>query len=94
MMEYITDTIINEVIDQMPKKFDSHDFFKKITRLFPSDYVRELCRFKNQDDPFFVLHPMIARKLASNDRLRQMGKVDSPNIGGNSTSNEYWEKIE
>jgi len=92
-MEYITDKILNDVIDQMPQKFDSHDFFKRMTRLFPSDYVKELCRFKNHSDPFLVLHPMIARKLASDDGLRQMGKVDSPNIGGNSTSNESWEKI-
>lgn len=92
-MEYITDTIVNDVIDQMPQQFDSHDFIKRTTRLFPSDYVKELCRLKNHDDPFLVLHPMIARKLASNDRVRQLGKVDSPNIGGNSTSNESWEKI-
>jgi len=92
-MEYITNTIINDVIDQMPQKFDSHDFIKRMTRLFPSDYVKELCRFKNHDDPFLVLHPMIARNLAGNDGLKQIGKVDSPNIGGKSTSNESWEEI-
>ena len=92
-MEYITDTIMNNGIDHMPQRFDSHDFFKRILRLFPSDYTKELCRFQDHNDPFRILHPMIARWLAGSDRVRQMGKVDSPNIGGNSTSNESWEKL-
>jgi hypothetical protein len=36
-------------------------------------------RFKDRDDPFLVLHPMIGKALAGNDRVRKMGKVSSPN---------------
>ncbi len=91
-MEFITDTVMNNVIDLMPDEFDSHDFIKKMTRQYPSEYANELSLFKDREDPFLVLHPTIARTLASNDRLKQMGKVNSPNIGGNSTSNESWLK--
>ena len=92
-MEYITNTIINSVLDEMPDDFDTHAFIERMTRLYPSDYTKELCRFKDHDDPFLVLHPMIGKALAGNDRVKKMGKVDSPNIGGKSTSNEAWRKV-
>lgn len=92
-MEFITETIMNNIIDLMPEEFDSHDFIQKMTRQYPSEYANELSIYKDRDDPFLILHPAIARKLASNDRLKQMGKVNSPNIGGKSTSNESWLKL-
>jgi hypothetical protein len=92
-MEFITESIMNDVIDEMPENFDSHDFFRKMNRQKPSKYVEELCFYKDRPDPFFVLHPLIARSLASNDRLKKKGKVKSPNIGGKSTSNESWLKL-
>lgn len=92
-MEYITDTIINSVLDEMPDDFDTHAFIERLTRLYPSDYTKELCRYKDYDDPFLVLHPLIGKALASNGRVQKMGKVDSPNIGGRSTSNEAWRKV-
>lgn len=92
-MEHITETIMNNVIDLMPQRFDSHGYLEKIIRRYPKEYVKELCRFQDNDDPFLVLHPLVARMLSKSNRVRQTGKVSSPNIGGNVTINESWEKI-
>lgn len=92
-MEYIDDVVIDGVLDELPQDFDSHHFFRKLIRMYPSEYTKELSRYQDNADPFLVLHPLIAKELARNGRLRKMGKVTSPNIGGESTSNEAWQKI-
>lgn len=91
-MEYIDDAVMNRVLDELPQDFDSHHFFRRLIRMYPSEYTKELSRHQNRADPFRVLHPLIANSLAHNNRLRKMGKVTSPNIGGESTANEAWQK--
>lgn len=91
-MQYIDSTIMDRVLDALPQDFDSHHFIRRLIRMYPSNYTRELARYQDNEDPFLALHPQIAQALARNSRVRKMGKVDSPNIGGESTSNEAWEK--
>jgi len=91
-MKYLSESIIDNVIDFLPTEFDSHAFFKKLIRQYPSEYASELCRFKHHADPFFVLHPQLARQLTKNKKIKQNGKVYSVNIGGKNTINESWIK--
>ena len=93
-MEFITDAMIDQIIDQMEPEFDTHDFLQELMRRFPQAYTHELYRFESRPDPFRVLHPLIARALSSSQRLIQQGKTGSDNIRGRVTPNESWQRLD
>ncbi len=92
-MEFIDHRIVDEVIEYMPNEFNTHSFIQELMRQRPREYTRELYRFESRVDPFFVLHPQIARIIARNERVCKQGKVYTRNIRGRITRNESWRRL-
>jgi hypothetical protein len=88
------DTIRNEIIGDLPDTiFDSHDFIKRFARKFETDYVQFLGVYRQE--PFKTVHGQIAKFLSENKeflRIKDDGKVVSPNIFGDKSENENWIK--
>ena len=89
MSDHISD--IREIINQMEKPFDSHDFIKKFSKKFQVEYVELLSQYSQ--DPFENVHKQIGKFLSEKDKLlgiQSAGREPSDNIFGEKSDNEIW----
>lgn len=85
-----------EALKQMENKFSSHDFIKKFSSMFQKKYIELLYNYKNENEPFQVVHSQIGRFLERNAQLLEIKKIDrtnSNNIFGNINDVQEWEKF-
>jgi len=82
-----------EIVRQMDADvFDSHAFILKLAKAYQRLYVEALSATDGYD-PFRQVHGQIANRLAKHtDLVTALGKVTSPNIFGDPSSNEQWER--
>jgi hypothetical protein len=85
-----------EVVRQMPNDiFDSHAFILMLMKTPPRQrlYVQALARTR-RDDPFRQVNGQISRRLRRHRNLvRPRRRVNSPNIFGDSNSNQEWQRL-
>lgn len=87
---------LKEALKQMENKFSSHDFIKKFSSMFQKKYIELLYNYKNENEPFQVVHSQIGRFLERNAQLLEIKKIDrtnSNNIFGNINDVQEWEKF-
>jgi hypothetical protein len=94
-MKHVTDTLLIEVIQGLPKTFDSHELLQALARLHPHEYVRELAEKLETDDPILQAHADIASQLNRppfEALVEKGGRVSSPNLRGQTTQNQQWHR--
>lgn len=87
---------VKEALKEMENKFSSHDFIKKFSSMFQKKYIELLYNYKNENEPFQVVHSQIGRFLERNAQLLEIKKIDrtnSNNIFGNINDVQEWEKF-
>ena len=85
--------MIEAIIKELPNSFDSHQFIQKFARRFEVEYVWYLSQYDKE--PFRKVNMQIGRFLSENKdllKIKDMGEWDSPNVFGDLTKNEYWQK--
>ncbi|MDR0605750.1 MAG: hypothetical protein LBG80_15765 [Bacteroidales bacterium] len=85
---------IKEIIGQLKRNFDSHDFIKRFAKKYQKEYMSFLSQYTI--DLFEKVHQQIGRFLAVNQTLlgiQSKGRTKSENIFGEVTENEMWQKI-
>ncbi len=93
-MQYLTGSILNDTVNAIQnQRFDSHELIRMLMRRYPKEYVRELHANINADDPIQTTHAQIGRSLLDVSTIRSIGRNLSPNIRGETTECEKWEKI-
>ncbi len=88
-----------EIIRDMPKRFDSHDFIIKLAQVYQPEYIEALYAYRNRryqrvPAPFMVVHGILAKRLTAHPDLidRILPDKDSKDIFGNKDSASRWKK--
>ena len=91
----ITGEVLEEAVRaQEAEEFDSHAVIFWIARNRPRPYVQDLyLALQDDGDPFVNLHTAIGRRLDRMPSIRGRGKRSSPNVRGEVTSCEVWERV-
>lgn len=87
--------IVEKVIDDLPKTFDSHDFIRRFSKEIEVDYVYLLAS-SGTTEPFQKVNMQIGKFLSNNHAVLGIisrGKVFSENVFGNNTECEGWSKV-
>lgn len=91
---------VQEIINELPATFKSHEFIETFSKRFQHGYIRMLNlqteKYPDNPEPFQAIHAQIGRFLASNQdqlSISQQGKKKSDNIFGKYSDNEVWNKI-
>ena len=85
-----------EIIAEMPNRFSSHEFIRKLAQRHQPLYVQVLAKYIHQPQvsPFQIAHGVLAKKLYSFDTLiRKIGEEPSENIFGEISTASVWGKI-
>ena len=86
------------VVDELPEEFYSHDFIEKYIDLYEREYLAELIRYAlitPQRGAFKKLHSHMGLFLTRNMEklhIRKDERGNTKNIKGNSTENQKWIK--
>jgi hypothetical protein len=87
----ITKSEANAVVEQMPKKFNSHQFIKCYILCYTWSYLSILKEYKDVE----IAHREIGKYLKKNDTklgIKKIGLEPSENIFGNTDSIALWER--
>jgi hypothetical protein len=87
-------TQLSIIISELSHEFNSHEFIRKFSKHFESEYVEFLYDYKGKD-PFRKVHSQIAKFLSENKsdlKICKTGKVPSQNIFGETDEIEGWKK--
>lgn len=87
------DEIINKILNDLPNKFDSHQFIEPYSILFKNQYEYSLSTYTG--DAYKKVHAQIGMGLVKNMeylKIMKNGKVKSENVRGNISRNEQWIK--
>ena len=92
------DQLAKEIIQELPEKFDSHDFIKAFLDKHEHEYVMWLSDYKDCKTGIFrTLHAQIALRLSKRAKTlnitKKGGKGVSENIKNYLSENQKWEKI-
>jgi hypothetical protein len=84
-----------EVIDQMPNRFNSHEFILKLAHQHQGPYVRALAQYAGTDRPFGIVHGRLAKLLYEkfSHLVRYVGDEPSHDIFGHSSEVALWIKV-
>lgn len=91
--------LVQQIIDELPPTFDSHDFIDRFRYRFESDYIDFLYQERKppgERGAFKKVHGRIARFLSTNASALGIEKTTRPetrNIFGNETENQGWRKL-
>lgn len=91
-MNFLADDVLRQAVEPQDRTFDTHDVIHQVIRLFPQEYVRELFRYVDTDDPFKPVHGQIGQRLATLNSIEQRGKTTSLNIRGVESVCESWRR--
>lgn len=83
----------DEVIDQMPVVFTSHQFIQRLAQQHQGPYIQALYAYREAQAPFQALHAVMARHLNAFENLQKLGQVASTNIFGQSSRCKQWRRI-
>jgi len=84
-----------EIIDQMPNRFNSHEFILKLAHQHQGPYVRVLAHYSDSDTPFAIVHGRLAKLLAErfSHLVRYVGDEPSRDIFGHVNEVALWIKV-
>lgn len=84
-----------EIIAQMPPRFTSHQFILELARQNQRLYVEALHQYRDGDEPFTIVHSILAKHLKGYAGLVRLVKEEQPskNIFGRDTGCALWEKL-
>ncbi len=90
-LEELFPKIVNLIPDD---KFDSHDFILKLAQKYQKLYVQLLYIYKDNNQPFQLVHKEIAKRLKKQDDLvKHVGNRPSKNIFGLENNVAVWRKV-
>ena len=82
-----------DVIAQMPKRFNTHEFILVLAHQNQSLYIKALAQCVDNQYPFQTAHGMLAKILAKfDDLIYYIGDEPSTNIFGQSSDASVWGK--
>lgn len=87
-------TIKEMITNELPDKFNSHEFISRFAKRFELGYVTLLGNFEKER--FRIVHSQLALSLGTNNEyfnIRKNGKVLDRSIFGKEVPNEQWVKI-
>lgn len=89
------DQFYPEIIEQMPKRFSSHEFILRLAHQHQGEYVRALAQYADSDRPFGIVHGVLAKRLDQkfSHLVRYVGDEPSHDIFGHSNTAAVWTKI-
>lgn len=86
--------LINDIISELGKEFNSHDFIKRFAKRFESEYISFLNQYSGQD-AFRTVNSQIAKFLSDNElklNIQKTKRVTSENIFGEMDLIQGWRK--
>jgi len=97
-MSHITRHVMNAVLEQMPAKFSSHEFIRRLMVSHSHAYVLDLLALFNNGTPKPLTshHQCIGRRLLPFEkagRIKRAGRPRSRNILGRTVRNQLWETV-
>ena len=82
------------IIDMMPNEFDSHEFILKLAHEHQRLYVQALIDYADNEQPFKIVHGIIAKRLHNFPELvTKIGEGSSEDIFRQVKSAAVWQKI-
>ena len=82
-----------EMIDAMPKRFNSHEFILKLAHRYQGPYIRFLAQYAESKSPFMSAHGQLAKMIGKfEDKVRPLNYEASTDIFGNSNEAMVWSK--
>ena len=95
-MRHITRDMAASIINVMPPTFDAHRLERRVLRTYPVAFAYQLLEFTTSQDPLHQFSAAFARWIDSEFRgeIRKTHKVNSDNLGGESSQNQEWERIQ
>lgn len=81
------------VIAEMPDIFTSHDFILRLAQQNQSGYVEALYSYREDCNPFQVVHGVLSQRLHACDTLvEHLGNTPSRDIFGQQNGCGHWRK--
>lgn len=82
-----------EIIDAMPKHFNSHEFIMKLAHRYQGPYIRVLAHYADSKSPFMSAHGQLAKLIGKfDDKVTALNYEPSHDIFGNPNEAMVWSK--
>ena len=82
-----------DIIESMPKRFNSHEFIMKLAYRYQGPYIRVLAQYADSKSPFMSAHGQLAKLIDKfTDTVKALDYEASTDIFGNSNSAMVWTK--
>jgi len=81
-----------EIIDVMPKRFNSHEFILELAHRYQGLYIKVLAQYVDSPSPFMSAHGQLAKRLNNFDQIKQLAYESSTNIFGGTSDAMVWTK--
>ena len=94
-MRHITRMIVAPIINGFPEPFDAHMVEKRVLRLHPEAFARELLAYRQTRDPLLQFSAHFAKRVdfMFRGQIRKTQKVFSDNLAGDLIKNQQWRRI-
>lgn len=88
------ESVYEQVIAQMPNRFDSHEFIIKLAQEHQQLYVKALAEHVESEKPFQIVHSQIAMRLLKYPNLiARVGEHISRDIFLRENIATLWQKV-
>jgi hypothetical protein len=93
-MYYIHPYMFQNVLGELPHRFDAHALEARVLRNYPTEFAQELQRFAGAADPLRSFSAAFAQSFDRQFRqfVTRTTKVQSPNLGGRLSMNQEWQQ--
>jgi hypothetical protein len=82
-----------EVIEAMPKRFNSHEFILALAYRHQGAYIKVLAQYADSKSPFMSAHGQLAKMIGKfKDGVKALDYEDSTDIFGNANNAMVWTK--
>jgi hypothetical protein len=82
-----------EVIEQMPERFNAHEFILELAHQHQSFYIQALAQYVDSQRPFKIVHGQLASALHQfDDLIYHIGDESNTNIFGRTSDASVWGK--
>ena len=76
-----------EIIDSMPKRFNSHEFILALAHRYQGPYIKVLAQYVDSPAPFMAAHGQLAKLIGKfSDKVKALDYEASTDIFGNSNN--------
>lgn len=98
-MRYLTAQMIADAINRAPNPiFDAHDVERSVLRFHAVETANEIVAQARSGDPLKCFSAVLAKYVDGTfgglaGQIRRTSKTHSPNLGGETSPNQQWEKL-